>query len=76
MHKKFIQVSDHFCETQKDIQKRAKQFAKQIPSYLKVPKRHLNLCEAETIATQNAKTPFDLSLQCNTHCKGIANYPI
>jgi hypothetical protein len=61
---------------QKDILKRAKQFAKQIPSYLKVPKRHLNLCEAETIATENAKTPFDLSLRCNTHYKGIANYPI
>jgi hypothetical protein len=53
-----------------------KQFAKQIPSYLKAPKRHLNLCEAETITTQNAKTPFDLSLQCNTHRKGIANCPI
>jgi hypothetical protein len=53
-----------------------KQFAKQIPSYLKAPKCHLNICEAKTIATQNTKMPFDLSLQCNTHRKGIANYPI
>jgi hypothetical protein len=53
-----------------------KQFAKQIPSYLKAPKHHLNLCEAKTIAIQNAKTPFELSLQCNLHCKGIANNPI
>jgi hypothetical protein len=56
--------------------KLAKQFAKQIPSYLKAPKRHLNLYEAETITTQNTKTPFDLSLRCNSHRKGIAKSPI
>jgi hypothetical protein len=40
------------------ILKLAKQFAKQIPSYLKAPKRHLNLYEPEIITTQNAIWPI------------------